>query len=132
MDDAFVIQQEEHKQNFLEHINSVDLAINLTVESNQQDGDIPFLDTIVKPEADNTLSLTVYQKPMHTDQYIQGDNHHNLVAKYSVISTFTHRARTVSIKSELLKQDIQHLRKALTKCKYPRCALEKNKKKIYH
>ena len=41
-----------------------------TGESNQQDGVIPFLDTIVKPEPDNTLSLTVYRKPMHTDQYL--------------------------------------------------------------
>ena len=47
MDDTFVIQQEEHKQNLLEHINNVDPAINFTVESNQQDGAIPFLDTIV-------------------------------------------------------------------------------------
>ena len=69
---------------FLEHINNVDPAIKFTVENNQQDGAIPFLDTKVKPEADNTLSLTVYRKPMHTDQYLQWDSHHNLVAKYSV------------------------------------------------
>ena len=47
MDDTFVIQQEEHIQIFLEHINKVDYAIKFTVESNQQDGAIPFLDTIV-------------------------------------------------------------------------------------
>ena len=40
------------------HINNVDPAIKFTVESNQQDGATPFLDTIVKPEADNSLSLT--------------------------------------------------------------------------
>ena len=57
--DMFVIQQVEHKQNFLKHINNVDLAIKFTVENNQQDCTIPFLDTIVKPEANNTLSLTV-------------------------------------------------------------------------
>ena len=71
VDDIFVIQQEEHKQNVLEHINKVDPAIKFTVEGNQQDGAIAFLDTIVKPEADNTLSLTIYRKPMHTDQYLQ-------------------------------------------------------------
>ena len=76
-DDTFVIQQEEHKQNLLEHINNVDPAIKFTRESKQKDGFIPFLDTIVKPDADNTLSLTVYSKPMHTDQYLQWDSHHN-------------------------------------------------------
>ena len=45
MDDTFVIQKEDHKQNFYKHINSVDLAIRFTVEDNKEDGAIPFLDT---------------------------------------------------------------------------------------
>ena len=106
IDDTFVIQQEEHKQIFLEHINKVDPAIKFTVESNQQNGSIPFLDTIVKTEADYTLSLTVYRKPMHTNQYLQWDSHHNLAAKYSVINTLTHRARTVCTKPKLLNQEL--------------------------
>ena len=61
---------------------------------------------------------------MHTDQYLQWDNHHNLAAMYSVISTLIHRARTVCTKPELLNQEIQHLRKALTKCKYPKWVLD--------
>ena len=91
---------------------------------------MPFLDTIVKPDADNTLSLTVYRKPMHTDQYLQWDSQHNLVAKYSVISTISHRARTVCTKPELLNNEIQHFRKALTKCKYPKWALDKVERKF--
>ena len=67
--DTFVIQKEDHKQNFLEHISSVDLAIMFTVEDNKEDGAIPFLDIVVKPEADGGLSITVYRKPTHTDQY---------------------------------------------------------------
>ena len=117
VDDTFVIQQEGHRQTFLEHINKVDPAINFTVEGNQGNGAISFLDTLVKPEADNTLSLTVYSKLMHTDQYLQWDSHHNLAAKYSVISTLTQRARTVCTKPELLNNEKQHLRKVLAKCK---------------
>ena len=49
----------------LTHINKVDPAIKFTVEGNQQDGGTPFLGTIVKPEADNTLSLTDNRKPTH-------------------------------------------------------------------
>ena len=47
------------------------------------------------------------------------------MTKYSGINTLTHRARTASTKPELLNQEIQHLSKALTKCKYPRWALDK-------
>ena len=130
VDDGFVNQQEEHKQIFLEHINKVDPAIKFTGESNQQDGAIPFLDTVVRLEADNTLSPTVYRKPMHTDQYLQLDSHHYIVAKYGVISTLTHRARTVCTKPELLNKEIQHLRKALTECKYPKWDLDKIERKF--
>ena len=52
MDDTFVIHKEANKQGFLQHINSVDPAIMFTVEDNKEDGSVPFLDTIVKPEAD--------------------------------------------------------------------------------
>ena len=54
----WVVQREENKQNFLQHINSVDLAIKFTVEDNKEDGAIPFLDTIVKQEADGKLPMT--------------------------------------------------------------------------
>ena len=80
VDDTWVIQQMVHKQEFLEHINSIDPANTFTVESIQGNGSIPFLDTLVTPEADNSLSFTVYHKPTHTDQYLQWDNHHNLSA----------------------------------------------------
>ena len=56
-------------------------SIKFTAEGNQEIDTIPFLNTLVKPEADNTLSITVYRKPTHTDQYLQRDNHHNLVFK---------------------------------------------------
>ena len=75
VDDTFVIQKEDNKQNFLEDINSVDLTIRFTVEDNKENGAIPFLDTIVKPEADGRLSITVYRRPTHTDQYLQWDSH---------------------------------------------------------
>ena len=79
----------------LEHINSVDLAIKFTVEDIKEDGAIPFLDAIVKPEANGGLSITVYRKPTHMDQYLEWDSHHHLSAKYSVINTLTQRAKTV-------------------------------------
>ena len=87
VDDTFVIHKEVNKNDFLQHINSVDPSIKFTVEDNKEDGSIPFLDTIVKPEANAGLSITVYRKPTHTDQYLQWNSHHNLSAKFSVINT---------------------------------------------
>ena len=120
VDDTFVIQKKDQKQIFLGHINTVDPAIKFTVQDNQENGNIPLFVTLVKPEAD----ITVKRKPMHTDQYLQWDSHHNLAAKYSMISTLTHRAKTVCTRSELLNKEINHFRKVLTKCKYPKWALD--------
>ena len=113
VDDPFVIQKEINKQDFLQHINNVDPAIQFTLETNKEDGATPFLDTIVKPEADGNLSITVYRKPNHMDQHLQWDSHHHLSAKFSVIHTLTHRAQTVCSNPELIHKEKDHLRKAL-------------------
>ena len=67
--------------------------------------------------ADGSLFITVYRKPTHTDEYLQWDSHHHLSAKFGVIHTLSHRAKTVCSKAELLQQEKDHLGKALTKCK---------------
>ena len=119
-----------HKQEFLQHINSVHPAIQFRVETNKEDGSIPFLDIIVKPEADGTLSITVYRKPTHTDQYLQWYSHHHLSAKFSVFHTLSHRAQTVCSNPELLHKEKAHLRNALTECKYPKWALDKVERRL--
>ena len=130
MDDTFVIQEEIHKQDFLQHINSVDPAIQFTVENYKEDESILFLDTIVKPEVDGKMSITMHRKPIHTDQYLQWDSHHHLSAKFSVIHTLSHRAQTVCSNPELLHKEKTHFRNALTQCKYPKWALDKVERRL--
>ena len=72
----------------------------------------------------------MYQKPTHTDQYLQWDSHHSLSAKYSVIGTLTHRAKTVCTDPELLQRELQHLRKALGRCNYPPWVINKVQNKV--
>ena len=69
-------------------------------------------------------SLTlVYRKPTHTDLYLHWDSHHHLAAKFSVINTLKHRAKTVCSNQHQLKEEEEHLNKVLRKCKYPAWAL---------
>ena len=122
VDDTWDIQQQTHNQLFLDHIKSIDPAIKFTVEGNQENRAIPFPHTLVKPGAGNSLSIKVYYKPTHTDQYLQWDSHQNLSAKYSVIGTLTHWAKTVCTTLELLNEQLQHLKEASARCKYPKLA----------
>ena len=70
VDDTWDVQKDGKKQCFIQKINSVDLAIKFTVENNKEDRAFPFLVTTVKPEADGKLSITIYRKPTHTNQYL--------------------------------------------------------------
>ena len=117
------------------NINSMDPAIQFTTEEQKQDGSMPFLDILVTPQEDGSLTTRVYRKPTHTEQYLQWDSHHNLASKYSVINTLIHRAKAVWSSSQLLKEELKHVEEVLTQCKYPRWAFQKilreqeNKKK---
>ena len=121
VDDTWVIQKQAHKQEFVEHLNKVDPAIKFIVEENKENGAIPFLDTLVTPLADNSLSFKVYQKPTH---------HHSLSFQYSVIGTLTHRAKVVCTDPESLQREFKHLRSALGKCNYPTCAIKWVQQKV--
>ena len=120
-----MIQHQAHKEEFLRHINSVDPSIQFTVEESKGDGSILFLDTIITPKTGGTFTTGVYRKPTHTDLYLPQDSNHNLSAKYSVINTLTHRAYTTCSTPQLLKSELQHLKKVLRLCKYPTWAIMK-------
>ena len=109
VDDTFVILKQSHREEFLQHINSVDPSIQFTTEEAKQDGSMPFLDTLVTPQEDGTLTTRVYRKSTYTDLYLQWDSHHNLACKYSVINTLTHRARAVCSSPTLLEEELRHI-----------------------
>ena len=116
VDDTFVVIKAAHKQEFLDHINSIDHHIQFTSEDSKPDGSTPFLDMMITPKEDGRLSTTVYRKPTHTDMYLQWDSHHSISSKYSVVSTLHHRARTICSSPQLLQQEEDHLSRVLTRC----------------
>ena len=102
VDDTFTILQSSKKEEFLEHLNSIDQQIQFTAEDRREDGAMPFLDILVSPERDGSLSTSVYRKPTHTDLYLQWESHHPLSSKYSVIRTLQSRANTICSNAQLL------------------------------
>ena len=71
VDDTFVFIEAARKEKFPEHINSMKPLIQFTTEDAKPDGSLPFLDTVVLPQPDNTLLTIVYRKHTHTDLYLQ-------------------------------------------------------------
>ena len=63
VDDTFVIMKKGHKEEFLQHLNSVDKNIQFTSEEPGPEGALPFLDILIKPDQEGRLHTTVYRKP---------------------------------------------------------------------
>ena len=129
VDDTSVILEEQHKDEFFHHINSLDENIKFTAETTKGDGSIPFLDTLVTSQSDGSLQTKVYRKPTNTNQYLQWDSHHAISNKYSVISSLLHRAKDICSNKDLLEEEQMQIQRALTTCKYPEWAINRMKVK---
>ena len=92
------------------------------MEPTQQES-LPFLDTLITIQPDNTFSTTVYRKPTHTDQYLHWDSNHHITAKQSVFNTLAHRAKTVSSTQDSMDKELDHIKTSLKHCQFPSWAL---------
>ena len=107
----------------------MDDNIKFTAETTKADGSITFLDTLVTPRYDGSLSTTVYRKPPHTNQYLQWDSQHAIANKCSVINSLLHRAKDICSNQEQLEEEQTHIHKVLQACKYPAWAINMMKLK---
>ena len=89
-----------------------------------------FLDTLVIPQPDGSLSTTGYRKPTHHDIYMQWDCHHTIASKNSVLNTLHHNTRAVCSNSQLLENKEEHLQGVLIENKYHAWSLNRMKMKI--
>ena len=123
VDDTLTIMKSSQVESFLKHLNSIDHHIQFSKEDSRPDGSMPFLDILITPREDGSLSTTIYRKPTHTDLYLQWDSNHTITSNYSVVGTLHHRAQVICSSPELLQQEQKHLHQALTRCNYPEWAL---------
>ena len=93
VDDVHSATRKDQVNKLQEHLNSIDPHIKFTIELPGTDG-LPFLDTLTKPTP-NSIELTVYRAPTHTDRYLDYNSNHPISAKLSVIHTLMQRAKQV-------------------------------------
>ena len=117
VDDTFIIQLAEYTQKLLQPSSSQDPHIPFTTEEPNQDGSLPFLDTLVSPGLDSTLTTSVYRKPKHTDYYLHWDSNHSIAAK--IFNTLAYRAGVICTNQSSVQQENNHMRKALSACMFP-------------
>ena len=72
-----------------------------------------FLDCALKIKEDINLSIEVYRKPTHTNQFINLDSHHPLKHTLGEIKTLQHRAKEISTTTQGIKKEQEHLKTAI-------------------
>ena len=76
------------------------------------------LDTLMHRRPDGTVKITIYQKPTHTNQYLDFQSHHPLQHKLSVVRTLHHRADTcVTEETDKIEEKL-NIRHSLKICGY--------------
>ena len=114
---------------FFEHVNNQHNQIKFTIEK-EKDACLPFLDTLIKRSKDKSLSIVVYRKPTHTDQYLNFHSNHQLSAKESVVSALFTRADNIVSNREDLRNENARIVNALTANDYNKRIIGKVRKKI--
>ena len=116
VDDTFCVMKRTKVEGFLSHLNSIRPTILFTME--QEDGSLPFLDSLLHRKDDGTIEVSVYRKPTHTDRYLNFSSHHPQHVKRGMVSCLFHRARTIA-QNENVGTEEQHLRTVLDGNDYP-------------
>ena len=125
-DSAWVCHPGIHR---VHQLNSQSEHIKFTIEA-EQDGLLPFLDTLVILNDDGTLKTKIYCKPTHTDQYLNWDSNHHLEYKSSIVHSLLHRAETVVSELEHGREEVNHIKKVLTVNGYKKWSFQIPNKKV--
>lgn len=104
--------------NFNQHLNSVDPAIQFTVER-EISGTIPFLDVQITRKTDQ-LEFSVYRKLTHSGRYLNFDSAHPTAHKASVVSSLFYRASKICSTPSTRKQEEARILCDLRKNGYPK------------
>ncbi len=95
VDDVFVIMKRDKIEDFYKQIESLHVKLKFTTEV-ENDGRPAFLDTEIKRNPNKSLSVAVYRKPTHTDQYLNANFHHLDSVNNSVIPSLFYRAKSIT------------------------------------
>ena len=79
----------------------------------EKDNKLAFLDIAVLREPDGRLTISVYRKPTHTDQYLAYDSHHPQSVKRGIAKCLYERAKRLVTKPSVISEEKKHMSSVL-------------------
>ena len=119
VDEIFSIIQKSNLHDFFQHINCLHPKTKFTMKT-EENSQLPFLDTLIQRNSDNTISVRVYRKLTHTDQYLKFTSHHLARAKKGVITSLFDRAKNIISNPSDQEKEENHLTAVLQVNGYPK------------
>ena len=95
-------------------------------ESNRE---LAFLDTLLKRN-NGEISVLVYRKPTHTDQYLNYSSHHQISCKESVVSSLFNRAYSIITNKDDLHKENARIKQVLKENGYQESIISEIFKRI--
>ena len=111
IDDVCSIVKHTHLETFCHHINNFHQNIEFTMEE-ESNGELVFLDTLLK-QNNGEISVLVYRKPTHTDQYLHYSSNHRTSCKKSVVFSLFNRAYSIITNKDDLHKENTRIKQVL-------------------
>ena len=118
VDDTCCIIKRGAVTELLDHLNGIRSSIHFTVEL-ENNGALPFLETLLRRNDDGSLDITVHRKPTHTDRYLNFYSHHPIHVKRGLVKCLFDRAKSITTTQENLQKEEEHVAEALKQNGYP-------------
>ena len=116
VDDVCSILKRTHLQKFFYHIKNLHQNIKFAMEE-ESNGKLAFSDTLLKRN-DGDISVLVYRKPIHTDQYLHYSSNHQTSCKESAYSSFFNRAYSIITNKDDLHEENARIKQVLKEYGY--------------
>ena len=100
----------ENLRDYLHHINSTHPSISFTIETTEDSGSIPFLDTKITVEPDGKYTTELYIKPTSSGIILHADSAKPWKTKRAVLYSQTRRAIRFSCDEYARGRSIQRIR----------------------
>ena len=114
--------------NFFHHINNLHQNIKFTMKE-ESNAELVFLDTLLKRD-DGEISVLVYRKPTHSDQYLHYSSHHQTSCKECVVSFLFNIAYSIITSKDDLHKENSRIKQVLKENGYQESIIGKIFKRI--